>query len=152
MPAIVIPAPNANVKKSDIINNLTSTATDQPLSAAQGKALNDTIAIQYSYANTVTGIVKTGNYISNYAFIGKAGGMKLLYLYIQLTQDTPATGQYVEVATLSNDYKPTVEQATLLVNSTGNKFEIRFYTDGKIKIYNYSTSGKIDGNWLVPFI
>ena len=43
MPAIVIPAPNANVKKSDIINNLTSTSTTAPLSAAQGKALKDLI-------------------------------------------------------------------------------------------------------------
>ena len=41
MPAIVIPAPNTNVKKSDIVDNLTSTATNQPLSAAQGKALNE---------------------------------------------------------------------------------------------------------------
>ena len=32
-----------NVKKTDIVNNLTSTATDAPLSAAQGKALNDKI-------------------------------------------------------------------------------------------------------------
>ena len=43
MGTAVIPAPNANVKKSDIINNLTSTATNQPLSAAQGKTLNDKI-------------------------------------------------------------------------------------------------------------
>ena len=28
--------------KSDVVNNLTSTATDAPLSAAQGKVLNDT--------------------------------------------------------------------------------------------------------------
>jgi len=33
----------AKVNTSDIVNNLTSTATDQPLSAAQGKALNDKI-------------------------------------------------------------------------------------------------------------
>ena len=31
----------AKVNTSDIVNNLTSTATDKPLSAAQGKALND---------------------------------------------------------------------------------------------------------------
>lgn len=32
------------VLKTDVVNNLTSTATDVPLSAAQGKALNDKIA------------------------------------------------------------------------------------------------------------
>ncbi len=52
MPAIVIPAPNTNVKKSDIVNNLTSTETQKPLSAAQGKALNDLIA--QSTANIFT--------------------------------------------------------------------------------------------------
>lgn len=35
----------ARVKTADIQNNLTSTATNKPLSAAQGKALSDTIAI-----------------------------------------------------------------------------------------------------------
>lgn len=41
MSTAVIPAPKKFVEKTDIVNNLTSTATDQPLSAAQGKALND---------------------------------------------------------------------------------------------------------------
>lgn len=31
---------------SDVVNNLTSTATDKPLSAAQGKALNDKLPIK----------------------------------------------------------------------------------------------------------
>ena len=44
MGTAIIPAPNLNVKKTDIVNNLTSTNTDKPLSAAQGKALNDLIA------------------------------------------------------------------------------------------------------------
>ena len=34
----------AYLKTTDVVNNLTSTATTQPLSAAQGKALNDKIA------------------------------------------------------------------------------------------------------------
>ena len=44
MGTAIIPAPNLNVKKTDIVNNLTSTNTDKPLSAAQGKALKDLIA------------------------------------------------------------------------------------------------------------
>ena len=44
MGTAIIPAPNLNVKKTDIVNNLTSTNTDKPLSAAQGKALNDLVA------------------------------------------------------------------------------------------------------------
>lgn len=37
-------AVNSKINISDIVNNLTSTATNKPLSAAQGKALNDALA------------------------------------------------------------------------------------------------------------
>lgn len=39
-----ISALNSKLNISDVVNNLTSTSTTQPLSAAQGKALNDAIA------------------------------------------------------------------------------------------------------------
>lgn len=39
------------VLKTDVVNNLTSTATNVPLSAAQGKALNDKIAAAQTAAN-----------------------------------------------------------------------------------------------------
>ena len=39
------------LKTTDVVDNLTSTATDKPLSAAQGKALNDNIAKYTSNAN-----------------------------------------------------------------------------------------------------
>lgn len=46
MPSIVIPAPNANVKKSDIVDKLTSTATDKPGSANMLKTLYDMFSNQ----------------------------------------------------------------------------------------------------------
>lgn len=46
------------VLKTDVVNNLTSTATNVPLSAAQGKALNDKIATALPKSGgTLTGIV-----------------------------------------------------------------------------------------------
>lgn len=56
---------NEFVLKTDVVDNLTSTATDVPLSAAQGKVLNDKIATAQTAANdalpksggTLTGIV-----------------------------------------------------------------------------------------------
>lgn len=39
-----ISALNSKLNISDVVNNLTSTSTTQPLSAAQGKALNDALA------------------------------------------------------------------------------------------------------------
>lgn len=40
---------------NDIINNLSSSSTEQPLSAAQGKVLNDKIAFKYKQTVTVKG-------------------------------------------------------------------------------------------------
>lgn len=56
---------NEFVLKTDVVDNLTSTATDVPLSAAQGKVLNDKIATAQTTASdalpksggTLTGIV-----------------------------------------------------------------------------------------------
>lgn len=54
------------VKTADIVNNLTSTATNKPLSAAQGKALSDTKANIYQIANgaDINTLVAPGIYIS----------------------------------------------------------------------------------------
>lgn len=59
------------VLKTDVVNNLTSTATDVPLSAAQGKALNDSVsALTDNKLNksggTMTGIL-TAQANTNYA-------------------------------------------------------------------------------------
>lgn len=48
-------AVNSKINISDIVNNLTSTATNKPLSAAQGKALNDALA----NTNTAVGQLRT---------------------------------------------------------------------------------------------
>ena len=61
MPAIVIPAPNANVKKSDIINNLTSGGTAVPLSAEMGKYLYNTSGVAAFSFGQYDGYVKYEN-------------------------------------------------------------------------------------------
>jgi hypothetical protein len=48
-----ISALNSKLNISDVVNNLTSTSTTQPLSAAQGKALNDAFA--WKFAGSATG-------------------------------------------------------------------------------------------------
>lgn len=50
-----ISALNSKLNISDVVNNLTSTSTTQPLSAAQGKALNDALGT----ANTTIASMKT---------------------------------------------------------------------------------------------
>ena len=50
-----ISALNSKLNISDVVNNLTSTSTTQPLSAAQGKALNDALAGMKFKRTSVTG-------------------------------------------------------------------------------------------------
>ena len=59
------------VLKTDVVNNLTSTATNVPLSAAQGKALNDSVNAIKNSVNI------TQDYISNLANnkLNKSGGI-----------------------------------------------------------------------------
>lgn len=50
-------AVNSKINISDIVNNLTSTATNKPLSAAQGKALKDdlvSMAVKYKFISATT--------------------------------------------------------------------------------------------------
>lgn len=47
------------ILKADIVDNLTSTATDVPLSAAQGKALNEKITTSDGTVTTLSGNVST---------------------------------------------------------------------------------------------
>ena len=63
-----VSALNSKLNISDVVNNLTSTSTTQPLSAAQGKALNDAIgtantaiaAVDSKIASTIT-LLKTSD-------------------------------------------------------------------------------------------
>lgn len=76
-----ISALNSKLNISDVVNNLTSTSTTQPLSAAQGKALNDalgTTANTYVSIADFTSAVETKNYTDN----------NFRFLYFELLADT----------------------------------------------------------------
>ena len=65
------------VLKTDVVNNLTSTATNVPLSAAQGKALKDNLdVIQESTSENSTNITNLTNNITNLTNnkLDKSGG------------------------------------------------------------------------------
>ncbi len=66
-----IPGSDTNTWRP-IVNNLTSTATDQSLSAAQGKALNDKFASYVPTSRTVNGKALSGNISLSYGDVGAA--------------------------------------------------------------------------------
>ena len=60
-----ISALNSKLNISDVVNNLTSTSTTQPLSAAQGKALNDAITTMFTDYNTSQNMTVPANGTKN---------------------------------------------------------------------------------------
>lgn len=69
-------AVNSKINISDIVNNLTSTATNKPLSAAQGKALNDALGtVSSSAANAQTRMSPTAS--DNLKYTTRGNGFRL---------------------------------------------------------------------------
>jgi len=93
-----ISALNSKLNISDVVNNLTSTSTTQPLSAAQGKALNDAkadrIFTNNEYTATFTGPknVSLLPQAKEYFILVKgASGYYSLYLPRAIIEATPDT-------------------------------------------------------------
>lgn len=78
--------------KSDVINNLTSTATDKPLSAAQGKALSEAIAQSTAFSPDYANAVLVSYTASNQQYIAPNNG------YIKLVVGNITTGIQVKIS------------------------------------------------------
>lgn len=88
----------------DVVNNLTSTATDKPLSAAQGKALNE--AIQQSTATVDEKLRKSVQYTSTTPIdtgIVVSGSNTLKRVSLYNTSLSMPNGSWVQVGTLASD-------------------------------------------------
>jgi hypothetical protein len=74
-----ISALNSKLNISDVVNNLTSTSTTQPLSAAQGKALNDALGTLSAETTRIT------SYFNHFSFAGTGiDSSGLAYLHVPL--------------------------------------------------------------------
>lgn len=76
---------NSKINISDIVNNLTSTATNKPLSAAQGKALNDalvqSLAVKAITIEQSVDVAASGNVSITFQKPSVAGYAPLLFVY-----------------------------------------------------------------------
>lgn len=103
--------------KGNVVNNLTSTSTDLPLSAAKGKDLQD----QITSLNTnmiCTFFDKTGDG-KNYFYISKKAGYTPASIISESGENIPVTG-------ISADNNSSVYTVRLL-NNTINGTVYRFY-------------------------
>lgn len=125
---------------SDIINNVTSTATDKPLSAAQGKFLydllqaNNATIVRYTYNVAQGQTVITGNDLN---------GLSLAYV--------PGTVMLVELngfpLWLTNDYTATSGTSIVLTTAAELAGEISITVFGSFSVANHYT--KAESNSVV---
>lgn len=123
-------AVNSKINISDIVNNLTSTATNKPLSAAQGKALNDALgSVSGSAANAQTRL--TPQESDNLKYSTRGNGFRL-------TKWDPAS---INIPA-SNSYGICVQ---FDYDDGTNKWytNLAFSTSGKV-YYSYKTNA---GGW-----
>ena len=89
------------LKKSDVVNNLTTTTTNVPLSAAQGKVLNDKIT-NLSKSTTLLASIST-NTANPYALGASIKSYR--YIYIKVTVDGNTDTLFIQSSLCSNSEK-----------------------------------------------
>ena len=122
---------------SDVVNNLTGTATDKPLSAAQGKALNDHIA-------TKVGSVTAENNITSYSEIRKTGNIVSAFLSIWFGSEVLTANTETKLGTIESGFRPSYATGGAGINSnSGVQNHIPVYisinTNGEIIVMANST-------------
>ena len=131
---------NRRLKPSDVVNNLTSTSTIQPLSAAQGKALNDSIAT-----------VDVSNHFTQGSDTGALEAYKsgnLVYGRFRINSSTYSGT--VHVGDSDSSYKPITTYTGTAVNYSSGMICGSIYVSatGSIDIYiSSSVSAGIEGSF-----
>lgn len=111
----------SKINISDIVNNLTSTATNKPLSAAQGKALNDALATKATTTelNAVDAKMALSGGFAKVSFVPTVSGTDVQRINLQF------------------------------VYSSGSYYELKFFTGAtkQIALDYYSSSGAYARMW-----
>ena len=113
------------LKKSDVVNNLTTTTTNVPLSAAQGKVLNDKIT-NLSKSTTLLASIST-NTVNPYALGASIKSYR--YIYIKVIADGNTDTLFIQSSLCSNSEKH-------CYRCWGNDY---YYVEGHIKFNSDTT-------------
>lgn len=141
------------IMQSEVRNNLTSTDTNLPLSANQGRLLNNKVNTKSNSNHTHANISDSGwqNVIFKSGFSNYSNTNPMRYRRIgkivhlegiikNTTAFTPNTGTTI-IATIDDPYcRPTYSQYTLMQGTDANKFLLIINSDGTIGISRYGTT------------
>ena len=129
------------LKPSDVVDSLTSMATDKPGSANMLKTLNDMIAFE------ATTISNTNLELS----IARFG--RVVTIFFSAIKNLE-TGNNTDVATLPAGFRPWRNvQQDMRAPSTGYDCRVTIASNGNISIYNYSSNtGSMNMEAMITFI
>lgn len=138
MSTAVIPAPKKFVEKTDVVNNLSSTRTDKPLSANMGKALSEAIA--QSTAKTSFNISLPDGYGWTY-FKGYMIANVYVYFAGRIDLASPSTEKTINLGTIIPQACRPSETVTFAAfnNTTDNAIDGRILKDGTFVFYRPET-------------
>lgn len=134
------------LSQSDVVNNLTSTAIDKPLSAAQGKALNDKIDNTSSWS-----LITVANNIDNCRFY-KNEALKLIWVIVD-ARPGAATKQW----TLPSEVpvpKYSFDAACWCMNSSWTGLgagTVQFKTNREVNFTGLQSTFATSANALYPY-
>lgn len=144
---------SGKVSKSDVINNLISTDTDKPLSAAQGRALANGNANDSTARLALTKNVALINFSSSTIFtrfgaqyIVKIGKMAFVHLYFSVNATLEGNNIF---AIIPSGFFPDrgISQIPLVNVLDGSRGTVTFGTDGIIR----GDTGFLPGNYCLDF-
>lgn len=145
-----ISALNSKLNISDVVNNLTSTSTTQPLSAAQGKALNDA----YTTLNSAMRTVYSGSITSSVtgatpgiSTIVRAGKQISFCLFFASTSFNSTSGIEIAVGNVPADFRPLGNRYVMgYIAMNGTRIPTYFVikTNGNVSFVGYA-NGTVQG-------
>ena len=135
-----VSALNSKLNISDVVNNLTSTSTTQPLSAAQGKALNDALNNKNWYnwiSNMPSGEVDSGS--ACFAMVD----VNTVCVALRTTGKVHAEGNLL--LTIPTGYRPLVAFTTVAKSGQNDICIVSVSTNGQVTVWSIpgSTSGRL---------
>lgn len=119
--------------ENDVVNTLTSTATNKPLSAFQGKELNDFAKNSSKYnieSGEYSSIVGTSD---SRLFVMKIGRLAIISGYVNIAEET---NKEIPMFQLRSGYKPQEEMTALCWCKDNTCRNILIRTNGDVLIHN----------------
>lgn len=129
----------AALTAGDVVDSMTSTATDKPLSANMGKALNEAIAQSTAKSTSSANVeIYTGNITAYVNKLLKCAGLVYAFLEVETTSGQTLTTDDA-FARIPSGWRPKVTEefpaSILQSNGTWATYKVSIGTNGDIKQY-----------------